>query len=558
MRRINALLCLAIAAGCQTSDPAPPADLIIHNARIYTGSDAQPQAEAVAVRAGRFVVVGSSADALKLRGPNTRVIDAAGRATLPGLQDAHGHFTNLGESLQVLRLRGTTSFNQVVEMVRVRAATARPGEWILGRSWDQNDWDNTAWPAHQQLTAVAPNNPVYLTRVDGHAAIVNQAAMTAAGITRATRDPDGGRLIRDAAGAPSGVLIDQAQELVAGKIPDVSDAQLEEQVLLADAETRRLGLTMVHDAGATVREVEVYKRLIDQGKLKTRLYVMLAGSLDTLKEEFKKGPIKDYKQRRLSVQAIKIVADGALGSRGAALLGPYADEARNVGLLTTPPDEVYAKTLAAARAGFQSAIHAIGDRANRQVLDTFEKVSAEVPGARDLRQRVEHAQIMDEADIPRFKALNVIASMQATHATSDMPWVAARLGPDRTAEGAYVWQKILRTGAVLANGSDFPVEEPNPMPGLYAAITRQDAAGNPPGGWMPDQRLSRAEALKSFTWSAAFAAHAEQDLGSIELGKYADLLLIDRDVMTVEPAQIPGTSVLLTVIGGEIVYQRAR
>ena len=486
-----ALFTLVAAAGCQVTAPVPPADLIVHNAIVHTGTDARPKAEAVAVRGGRLIVVGSDADALKLRGPNTRVIDGEGRAVLPGPQDAHGHVTNLGDSLQVLTLRGTTSFDQIVEMVRARAATARPGEWILGRSWDQNDWDDTVWPTPDKLTAAAPNNPVYLTRVGGHAAMVNKAAMAAAGRSRSTRDPDGGRLIRDTAGTPSGVLIDQAQSLVGSKIPDTPAAQLDEQILLADAAARRLGLTMVHDAGASVREVEAYKRLVDQGKL------------------------------------------------------------------TTPPDEVYAKTLA-AEAGFQSAIHAIGDRANRQVLDTLEKVAAAVPVARDLRQRVEHAQILDEADIPRFKALNVIALMQATHATSDMPWVAVRIGPERTAEGAYVWQKILKTGAVLANGSDFPVEEPNPMPGLYAAITRQDAAGNPPGGWMPDQRLSRAEALKSFTWSAAYAAHAEQDLGAIELGKYGDRLLIDRDVMTVEPARIPGTSVLLTVIGGEIGYERPR
>jgi predicted amidohydrolase YtcJ len=351
------------------------------------------------------------------------------------------------------------------------------------------------------------------------------------------------------------VLIDLAQGLVSSKMPEVSDAQLDEQILLADAEARRLGLTMVHDAGASVREVAAYKRLIDQGKLKTRLYAMLSGPFETLKEEFTKGPVKDYKNRHLSVQAIKIVADGALGSRGAALVEPYADEPGNTGLLTTPPDEVYARTLAAAQAGFQTGIHAIGDRANRQVLDTFEKVASVVPVARDLRQRVEHAQILDAADIPRFKALNVIASMQATHATSDMPWVPVRIGAARTAEGAYVWQKILKTGAVLANGSDFPVEEPNPMPGLYAAITRQDPSGNPPGGWMPDERLSRVEALKSFTWNAAYAAHAEQELGSIQPGKYADLILIDRDVMTVEPADILKTSVLLTVIGGDVVYE---
>jgi predicted amidohydrolase YtcJ len=374
-------------------------------------------------------------------------------------------------------------------------------------------------------------------------------------LSRATKDPAGGRIIRDAKGDPTGVLIDQAQGLVSQKIPEISAAQLEDQIRLADAEARRLGLTMVHDAGTSPGVVEAYKRLIDAGQLKTRLYVMLSGSLEQLQAEFEKGAIKDYANRHLTVQAIKIVADGALGSRGAALIEPYSDEPKNVGLLTTPPEEVHAKTLAASKAGFQTCIHAIGDRANRQVLDIYEKVYSEAPVARNLRLRIEHAQILDAADIPRFHTLNVIASMQTTHATSDMPWVPARLGAARTAEGAYVWQKLIKSGAILANGSDFPVEEPNPMLGIYAGITRQDPNGNPPGGWMPEERLSRAEVLKSFTWNAAYAAHAETELGSIEPGKYGDLVLLDRDVMSVAAKEILETRVLLTVIGGEVVYE---
>jgi predicted amidohydrolase YtcJ len=554
--RIPALvLLLSTTLACSTEVPVPPAELIVHNAVIYTANDAQPRAEAVAVRGGRFVVVGSNADALKLAGSRTRVIDAGGKTVVPGLQDSHGHFTGLGASLQVLRLRGTKSYDEIVEMVRTRAATARPGEWIQGRSWDQNDWPDKQFPTHEKLSAAAPNHPVYLTRVDGHAALVNHAAMTAAGLSRTTKDPAGGRIIRDAKGDPTGVLIDQAQGLVSQKIPPISTAQLEDQIRLADAETRRLGLTMVHDAGVDPNVVEVYKRLIDSGQLKTRLYVMLSGSLDRLQAEFAKGPVKDYANRHLMVQAIKIVADGALGSRGAALLEPYSDEPKNLGLLTTPPDEVHAKALAASKAGFQTCTHAIGDRANREVLDIYQKVYSEAPVARNLRLRVEHAQILDAADIPRFRDLNVIASMQTTHATSDMPWVPTRIGPARTAEGAYVWQKLIKSGAILANGSDFPVEEPNPMLGFYAGITRQDPEGNPPGGWMPDERLSRAEVLKAFTWNAAFAAHAETELGSIEPGKYGDLVMLERDVMSVDEKDILGTRVLLTVIGGEIVYE---
>ncbi len=556
---VRRLLVVALAAGvaaCQSRPPVEPATLIVHNAVVYTVNTAQPTAEAVAVRGDRLVLVGTNQAALELRGPSTRIIDARGAAVVPGLQDSHGHFTGLGASLQVLRLRGTTSFDQIVEMVRQRAATARPGEWIQGRSWDQNDWPVKDWPTHDKLTAAAPNNPVYLTRVDGHAAMVNKAALDAAGITAETPDPAGGRLIRTTSGDPTGVLIDSAQTLVANKIPPVSPQQLEEQILLADGEARSLGLTAVHDAGTDPATVAAYRRLIDAGRLKTRLYVMLRGPLSMLEPEFKKGPIINYANHHLSVRAIKIGADGALGSRGAALLEPYGDEPSTSGFFTTTPDDIYAQTLAATRAGFQTCIHAIGDRANRVTLDVFERVQREVPGARDLRMRIEHAQILDATDIPRFARLNVIASMQTTHATSDMPWVPARIGGERTQEGAYVWQRLMRTGVVIANGSDFPVEEPNPMLGFYAGITRQAPSGEPAGGWLPDERLSREETLKSFTWNAAYAAHAEKDLGSLEVGKLADLVILDRNVMTVEPKAILSTRVLFTITGGEVVYEK--
>jgi len=534
--------------------PAGAADLVVHNATIYTVDANQPRAQALAVRGSRLVVVGSNADALALRGPNTRVIDAGGRAIVPGLQDAHAHFTGLGAALQVLDLRGTASLDEIVALVQKKVATARPGEWILGRSWDQNDWPVKEWPTHAALDRVAPDNPVYLTRVDGHAAYANAKAMQLAGITAATRDPEGGRLIRDAAGQPTGVFIDKATGLVSSRIPHATTQQLEEQILLADARTRELGLTMVHDAGTSGEIVEAYKRLADAGKLKTRLYVMLGMPLAQLKPYFEKGPVASYADHRIAVRAVKVVADGALGSRGAAMLAPYSDEPGTSGLLLLPPEQVYEITVAAARAGFQTCIHAIGDRANRIVLDTFERVEREVPAARDLRLRDEHAQILDPAEIPRFARLGVIAAMQATHATSDMPWVPARIGPERTAAGAYVWQKLMKTGVVVANGSDFPVEEPNPMLGLYAAITRQDREGRPPGGWFPDQRMTREEALASFTINAAYAAHAERDLGSLVPGKLADFVLLSDDVMQVPAPQILATRPLLTVVGGEIVW----
>jgi predicted amidohydrolase YtcJ len=459
--------------------------------------------------------------------------------------------------MQSIDLRGTTTYEQVVGLVRNRAAAARAGEWIVGRGWDQNDWPDKQWPTNELLSAASPNNPVYLTRVDGHAGLANRRAMDLAGVSEATADPAGGRLIRGAGNQPSGVLIDTAQALVSSKIPPVGNAQLEEQILLADRETRRLGLTLVHDAGTDGRTVEAYKRLIDAGRLKTRLYVMLRGPLPTLQQAFDQGPIADYGNHRLAVRAIKVVADGALGSRGAAMLEPYSDEAGTTGLLTTPPDEVYAQTLAASKAGFQTAIHAIGDRANRLVMDIFERVQREVPASGALRMRNEHAQILDRAEIPRFATLNVIASMQPTHATSDMPWVPARIGRERMEEGAYVWRKLMSSGATIASGSDFPVELANPMLGFHAAITRQDPAGQPPSGWLPGERMTREEALASFTRNAAFAAHAETRLGTLEAGKLADLVVLSKDIMRVAPPEILTTTVRMTIIGGEVVYNQA-
>jgi predicted amidohydrolase YtcJ len=547
-------LLVALLAVLSLGQATPVPDLILHNARIYTVDAKRRTAEAIAIRGDQIARVGTNAEVLALRAPATRVIDVSGGTIIPGLHDAHAHFTGLGASMQSIELRGTTSYEQVVGLVRQRASSARPGEWIVGRGWDQNDWPEKQWPTHDLLSAASPNNPVYLTRVDGHAGLANRRAMDMAGVNEATTDPSGGRLIRGSANQPSGVLIDTAQTLVSSKIPPVSDAQLEEQILLADRETRRLGLTSVHDAGTDGRTVEAYKRLIDAGRLKTRLYVMLRGPLPVLQQAFDNGPIVNYGNHHLAVRAIKVVADGALGSRGAAMLEPYSDEPGTTGLLTTPPDEVYAQTLAASKAGFQTAIHAIGDRANRLVMDIFERVQREVPGSRALRMRNEHTQILDRADIPRFAALNVIASMQPTHATSDMPWVPARIGRERMEEGAYVWRMLMSAGATMASGSDFPVELPNPMLGFYAAITRQDPMGQPASGWMPGERMTREEALVSFTRNAAFAAHAETRLGTLEAGKLADLVVLSRDIMRVAPPEILTTTVRMTIVGGEIVY----
>jgi predicted amidohydrolase YtcJ len=549
---VTSLVCGVALLSAQA--PSAPG-LILHNARVYTVDSRNAVAEAVAIAGDRILQVGKNADVLALKAPSTRVLDLRGATIVPGLHDAHAHVVGLGATLQDVDLRGTSSYEEVVGRIRRRLVSARPGEWIIGRGWDQNDWAEKAFPTHDLLSAATLNNPVYLTRVDGHAGLANRQAMNAAGLSSSTADPPGGRIMRASDGQPSGVLIDGAQALVTSKIPPVGRQQLEDQIRLADRELRRVGITTVDDAGAEGRTVETYQRLIEAGAIKTRLYVMLRGSLAELGPFFARGPVNDFANHRLAVRAVKIYADGALGSRGAALLEPYADEPTTTGLLVTPPDEVYAQTLAAARAGFQVGIHAIGDRANREAMDVFERVQREVPGARALRMRIEHAQILDAAEIPRFAKLGVIASMQPTHATSDMPWAATRIGEARVEEGAYVWRKLLDAGAVIASGSDFPVEEANPLLGFYAAITRQDATGKPPGGWTPRQRMTREEALASFTRHAAFASHAEALSGSIESGKLADMVVLSRDIMRVPTREILTTTVTMTIVGGEVVYE---
>ncbi len=557
-RLLPLFLTLAVAVGVGVAvtalvQPSPgDATLIIVNARAYTVDPAHPEAQAIAVKGDRITLVGSNADVLGTRGPLTQVIDAGGRAVIPGLHDAHGHMLGLGQSLQDVDLRDTKDARAVVEAVRTRAQSLPEGQWVIGRGWDQNDWPDAAWPTAALLDAALPNRPVYLSRVDGHAAWVNSAALRVAGLTAASTDPDGGRIIRAADGRPTGILIDRAMGLVGRHIPAESRAQHREQLRLADDLAASLGLTMVHDAGVGWDDAEMYREVADAGALKTRLYVMLRPPRNG---EALPPPLIGHGSHLLTVRAVKLVADGALGSRGAALHEPYSDESTTRGLLVTSPEQLHAQALASVQAGYQPCIHAIGDAANTAVLDLFEQLQREVPGSRALRMRDEHAQILRAADIPRFAALDVIASMQATHATSDMPWVAQRVGDVRTREGAYVWQTLLRSGVHLANGSDFPVEEPNPMFGFYAAVTRQDRSGRPPGGWMPDQRLTRAEALHSFTAGAAYAAHLEQDLGALRPGALADLLVLSADIMQVPAAEILTARPLITIRGGHVTFR---
>ena len=550
---VAALLCRPATLLPQATQGPGPADLVVTAGRIYTADAARPQVQAIAVRGGRIVFAGSAREAAVLRGPATRVLDLPGRTVIPGMVDAHAHLLSLGLALRSVDLRGTRSYDEVIARVAERARTARPGEWIVGRGWNQNEWADTRFPSHEALTRAVPDNPVVLTRVDGHATIANARAMQAAGITATTRDPEGGRIERDARGAPSGVFVDRAMGLIGRVIPPPSREQRREMVLAAIAETNRWGLTGIHDAGVSAGTIEVYEELARDGRYDLRNYVMASADSVTLARAFQLGPQSALYDGRLWLRAIKISADGALGSRGAALLEDYSDEPGNRGLDLVPASFIEGVAERALRAGFQVNVHAIGDRANRTVLDAFAQALRQVPTA-DHRFRIEHAQVVHRQDIPRFAELGVIPSMQASHQTSDAAMAMNRLGYTRVL-GAYAWRQFLNTGVIVPNGSDFPVESVNPLVSFHSAVTRQDANNWPAGGWFPDERMTRDEALYSMTIWPAYAAFMERDAGSLTPGKYADFVVLDQDIMTCAAERILDTQVVMTVLGGRTVYE---
>jgi len=521
------------------------ADLVIVNARVYTVNPRQPSATAIAIKAGRFLAVGDSVS--DYVGAETRRIDVHGKAVIPGFIDSHGHMLGLGETLSSLDLHGVSSELEIQAMVANRARLRKPGEWITGFGWDQNLWKNKQFPIKDLLDSAAPDNPVVLTRVDGHAIWVNSEALTVTGVKDKVADPTGGRVMRDETGYPTGVFIDNAMDLV--KVPDETPAQREADLEAAAKLCARIGLTTVHDAGIPAATLEAYRTLIQKNRLPIRINAMISGSDPDLWNRFlKAGPeIGDF----LTVRSVKLYADGALGSRGAALLAPYSDDPKNSGLTITEQATIEKFAREAVKGGFQVCTHAIGDRANHEVLLAY---AAALHGKNDKRFRVEHAQVVAPEDFARFRDNSIIASMQPTHATSDMPWAALRLGPVRI-EGAYAWQTFLKLGVHLAFGSDFPVENPNPIWGFYAAVSRQDRQGNPDGGWFPNQRLTRAEALRSWTIEGAYAAFQETTKGSIEPGKFADFVVLSDDIMRIAPARIPTARVTMTVVNGRVVYQ---
>ena len=548
------LLGALLIAPATTHGQAQPAELIVTNARIYTVDENRPIVQAMAVRGGRVLFVGPTAGALSLRGPSTRVVDLDGRTVIPGMTDAHVHLLGLGQALRTVNLVGTRSYEEVVARVAARAREVPAGTWIIGRGWDQNDWGDTRFPSHDALSRAVPNHPVYLTRVDGHASLANAAAMSAASVTAATKDPDGGRIERDASNAPSGVFVDRAMGLVGRAIPNASREETRAAVEAAIKEVNRWGLTGVHDAGVGRSTIDVYEEIAKAGRFDLRDYVMLANDDAVLDHYFGLGARSALYDGRLWLRAIKISADGALGSRGAALLEPYSDDARNNGLITVPAGRVRQVAERALKSGFQVNVHAIGDRANRVVLDEFEAALKAAPTA-DHRFRIEHAQILHSDDIPRFAELGVIPSMQGSHQSSDMYWAGTRLGPTRLL-GAYAWRSLLNSGVIIPNGSDFPVEAVNPLISFHASVARQDANDWPTGGWFPEQRMTREEALKSMTIWPAFAAFQEKELGSLSPGKYADFVVLDQDIMRVPAELILRTRVLATYLGGRAVYER--
>ena len=549
------IACVALAAAAVAARAQNPAraELVVINATVYTADESKPKAEALAVQGGRVTYVGTRAGAMALASTATRVIDAMGHTVVPGLVDAHAHLSGLGRAMQIVDLRGSKTYREVIDRVVTRAATTPKGAWVLGRGWDQNEWPGKQFPTHDSLTRAVPDHPVQLERVDGHAMLVNATVMELTGVTAGTKDPAGGRIERDAKGNPTGVFVDRATDLVTRVVPDPAPAQWRAMILAAIAEANRWGLTGVHDAGAGPETIARYEQLAREGKYNLRNYVMISdgAGLDSL---LKVGPRSALFDGRLWIRSVKVYADGAMGSRGAALLAPYSDDAKNRGLLISSLDTIRSIAVRALHAGFQVSTHAIGDRGNRVTLDAYEQALAQVPG-KDHRFRIEHAQNIDAADIPRFAKLHVIPSMQASHQTSDMYWVKDRLGSARLG-GAYAWRSLLKTGVIVPNGSDFPVEQVNPLISFHSAVTRQDAKNWPAGGWQPQERMTRGEALKAMTIWPAKAAFQEAELGSLTVGKRADFVILDQDIMTVAPEKILDTHVIGTFLGGVQVYAK--
>ena len=533
---------------------AEDVDLLLTNGNVYTVTEKQPKAEAVAVKASRIVFVGSNDDTKKFHA--AKIVDLHGRTLVPGFTDSHCHIFGIGEREMRLSLEGTHSLENLLATVKQRVDKTSPGKWITGRGWIETFWKPPQFPTRQDLDKVAPNNPVFLTRADGHASVANSAALKIAGVDRNTPDPFGGQILKKN-GEPNGMLLDKAQDLVAKNIPKATQAEREEALLRGIDREVKLGWCEIQNAGSHKEDIDVIQKTFQAGKIKIRLVNAVYGPGPDAQNFLREGPTINAFDHHFTQRMIKVLFDGALGSRGAALLKPYSDAPETSGLLREKPEDLRPMFEEALRRGIQVETHALGDRANRLILDLYEQAFKAVPAderkIREPRWRIEHAQIVDPDDIPRFAKLGVIPSMQPSHAISDLFFAPARLGMDRLA-GAYAWQSFLKSGSIIAGGSDAPVERGEPMIEFYAAVARKSIKGESGEGWHPDQAVSREEALKMFTLWPAYAAFEEKDKGSIEVGKLADFTLLSRDIMKIPEAEILETETEMTVIGGEIVY----
>ncbi|GMV08015.1 MAG: amidohydrolase [Gemmatimonadota bacterium] len=549
-----AALTLVVAA---CAEPAEPADLVLRGGTVVTADEGVPEGEAVAIRGGRIQAVGTDKEIRAFIGRETEVVELEGRTAIPGFIEGHGHYTGVGRAAMQLDLMDVANWDEVVAMVQAAVAQAQPGELIAGRGWHQEKWDRRpepnvdGLPHHDGLSAVSPDNPVILTHASGHATFANAKAMELAGITRATRDPEGGEIVRDAQGNPIGAFRETASGLLGPARRNAPPVDPRRVILMAQEEAFSKGITSFQDAGSGFETVDLLKEMVDDGSLKIRMWVMLRVPNAELAEKMDAYRMIGYGDR-LTVRAIKKSIDGALGSHGAWLLEPYDDLPSSTGLNTTPVEDVAETARLAAEHGYQLCVHAIGDRANREVLDVYAETFLAHPAMTDHRWRIEHAQHLHPADIQRFGQLGVIASMQGIHATSDGPWVEPKLGARRAEEGAYVWQKLMQSGALVTNGTDAPVEDVDPLASYYATVSRMMSTGE---RFYPGQRMSRMEALKSYTINNAYAAFEEDVKGTLTPGKLADVTVLSKNILAVPEEEIPGTTVEMTIVGGEVVYR---
>lgn len=553
------LLLLLLLSAC-TQSKSRKADLVLTNAKVYTVDEDFKQAEAVAIQGSKIIFVGSNAEAAKFVTTGTEVIDLKGQTVVPGLADAHYHFMGVGAREFHLNLDGTKSLEEFLARIEAEVKKAGPGEWVRGRGWMEEDWPTKEFPTRADLDRIAPNNPVFMGRADGHAAVVNSKALELAGITKATPNPQGGEILHDKrSGEPNGLLLDRAMGLVVSHMPpDSSHAMQVNYAKAANATALAYGLTQIHDMGISWDTVNLYKDLYAKKEMQIRIHAYIRGPSDDSKQLLEQGPQIGLFDNHLTVRGIKISQDGALGSRGAALLQPYSDFDTQ-GLLIYKDEEIYPTIKEATARGIQMAIHAIGDRANRDILDNFARAFAEVPAAQrkiaDPRFRIEHAQIVALDDIPRFKELGIIPSMQPSHAIGDLHFAVRRLGLDRMLE-AYAWRTFMDQGSYIPGGSDAPVEEGNPMIEFYAGCVRRDTTGFTADGWHPELRMTREEALRALTIWPAKAVFEENIRGSIESGKLADLTVLDRDLMTEPEERLFDIKAVMTIVGGDIVFRR--